>query len=99
MQDSSTAEVIHHIPPEGHFNSLSVEATPNMQGQDKPIDEQLAAMKSQMAREMTAIADKLIEAADQVHVGDYQRAAALATRASRLTNELAKLSRLVAFLS
>lgn len=99
MHESSAAEVIH-IQPEGHFNPLPVEAPSSMQAQqDKPIDEQLATMKSQMAREMTTIANKLMEAADQAHVGDYQRAASLATKASRLTNELAKLSRLVAFLS
>ncbi len=78
---------------------LSLEGTAKMRAPEQPLNEQILVMKAQIAREMTAIAEKLNEAAGQVAAGDCQRAAQLTSAASKQTTELARVSRLLAFLS
>lgn len=95
MQQLATAEVTN-MPPNTNFAPVPMEVG-RMYG--TPVNEQLTSMKAQISREITMINDTLEEASHYLADGDCDQAARLATQASRLTEELARLSRLVAFLS
>ena len=96
MQDISTAEALEFTRSNRNFSPMPMDMGRSF---DTPVNEQLTSMKAQIAREINMINDTLSEASNYLAVGECDQAARLATHASRLTEELARLSRLVAFLS